>query len=530
MNIIMKISPITTILIFILAVSCSKNSQTMKALALIDSLQSNQRYDSAYNEMARFDTSNIKTDGERAYYYLLNTEIMATKNKTTNNDSVINYSIRYYEKHGDNRKLAYAYYYKGVYLADKGDNIGSMASIKKAENAEKKVGIPMLRYLINVNMAYLNTEEGANKTGLEYARKALADAQAAKSANLTCLALNNIAMCHYYMGNKDSAWFYIEKTKRHAYKIPTKEDRAVILSNIGVTYYDNGMYSEADTLFRQAIELLPVSTTQINLAKNNYALGNDDKTDSLLTAAWVTADYEEKAEILYFLSERAEDKGDLKTSSKLYKQGKIMQDSAKMDKDTEEAITTQQAYDMEKKEEETSRKEMMAGVIIIIAIAILAAVATRYHQKKINKAKKAIADNGMTIKELTAKVDELERADRKHSHEADALRRKIRKLKDEQNEILGRGQRLYDDITAGGNTATWKKQDFDEFIEFYRVSHPDVVADAEDNYRRLSSTNIFYLILTDMGHGDDDAQRIMCMTAGALRTMKSRINGKRKNA
>jgi hypothetical protein len=57
-----------------------------------------------------------------------------------------------------------------------------------------------------------------------------------------------------------------------------------------------------------------------------------------------------------------------------------------------------------------------------------------------------------------------------------------------------------------------------------------VVADAEDNYRRLSSTNIFYLILTDMGHGDDDAQRIMCMTAGALRTMKSRINGKRKNA
>ena len=290
------------------------------------------------------------------------------------------------------------------------------------------------------------------------------------------------------------------------------------------------MYSEADTLFRQAIELLPVSTTQINLAKNNYALGNDDKTDSLLTAAWVTADYEEKAEILYFLSERAEDKGDLKTSSKLYKQGKIMQDSAKMDKDTEEAITTQQAYDMEKQEEETSRREMMAGVIIIIAIAILAAVATRYHQKKINKAKKAIADNGTTIKELTAKVDELERADRKHSREADTLRRKIRKLKDEQNEILGRGQRLYDDITAGGTTATWKKQDFDEFIEFYRVSHPDVVADAEENYRRLSSTNIFYLILTDMGHGDDDAQRIMCMTAGALRTMKSRINGKRKNA
>lgn len=54
------------------------------------------------------------------------------------------------------------------------------------------------------------------------------------------------------------------------------------------------------------------------------------------------------------------------------------------------------------------------------------------------------------------------------------------------------------------------------------------MADAENEYRRLSSTNVFYLILRDMQVADDDAQRILCMTAGALRTMKSRINARKK--
>ena len=138
-----------------------------------------------------------------------------------------------------------------------------------------------------------------------------------------------------------------------------------------------------------------------------------------------------------------------------------------------------------------------------------------------------IAEGGKMIAEYTARIGELERADRQHSHEAQELRRKIKKLKDEQNEILGRGQRLYEGIAAGGTTATWKKQDFEEFIEFYRVSHPEAVADAEDNYRRLSATNIFYLILRDMQVDDGDAQRILCMTAGAFRTMKSRVNARR---
>ena len=516
--------------IFFLASCTNKDKRNQTTLEIIDSLTVTKNFDEAYNQILKIPPYKLTNNNEKALFYLLKVQTLLSLDKKIVNDSAINFCIDYYKKTNNKEKLARAYYYKGIYELANKKTKDALLFIKKAESTEKEVNTPWLKYLININISYINSISGVNNIALKYAKKALEIGKQENNIQWICYAYNNIAICYNDIGEKDSAYIYINKIRPHLHEIKSKEDHAAFLTNIGFFYYEDANYHKAETLYKEAVQLIQDPHPMINLIKTYYMLNKDNEADSLLQSTWPETDHELKAEMLQFLAERAEKQGDFKVATKFYKQAKEHEDSAKMDKDTEEAITTQQAYDMEKKEEETSRKEMMAGVIIIIAIAILAAVATRYHQKKINKAKKAIADNGMTIKELTAKVDELERADRKHSHEADALRRKIRKLKDEQNEILGRGQRLYDDITAGGNTATWKKQDFDEFIEFYRVSHPDVVADAEDNYKRLSSTNIFYLILTDMGRGDDDAQRIMCMTAGALRTMKSRINGKRKNA
>lgn len=523
----MKISFLTTFCFLLLLTNCSHKSSTIKHLEQIDTLNAYGLADSAYHEIMSFETKAIKTDEERAYFNLLKTEIFVSKDLPISNDIAINSCISYYEKHGDTEKLAYAYYYKGIILCEKGDNIDGMLSIKKAESIEKKADLPKLRFMININMAYLNVNEKANKTGLEYARKALADAETICSTNLICMALNNIAMCHYYIGNKDSVLQYMEKAKHYVHKIPSKEDRAVVLTNIGVIYYDFRMYKEAAPLFRQAVALLPISTTQINLAKNNYALGNDDQTDSLLKKAWPKANHEEKAEIMQFLAERAEKKGDIAASVRFYKEAKAIQDSADAVKETEEAVNVQREYETKEYKQGVAKSKVVWAITTVFAVALLAAWGAVYHRRKMNRAKEMIERGNKLTAEYTARITELERADSRHSHEAQELRRKIKKLKDEQNAILSRGQRLYNDITAGGTTATWKKQDFDEFIEFYRVAHPQAVADAENGYRRLSSTNIFYLILRDMQVADDDAQRILCMTAGAMRTMKSRINARK---
>ena len=283
------------------------------------------------------------------------------------------------------------------------------------------------------------------------------------------------------------------------------------------------MYRKADSLFKQAFNLFPDVTTRINLAKTRYMLGDSAESDSLLKEAWPNASVEDKVEILQFRAEMADKAGDYAASSRFYKEAQALQDSVRRAMKTEEAVTVQRDYERDKYKEGVWRNVLLAFCVVVLLVLSL----TLYYRKRINKAKRTINEGNRLIAEYTARISELEKQDASHAGKVNDLKRKIRNLKDGQAAVLGNGLRLYDEIAAGGTTATWSKKEFDEFIEYYRVGHAEAVASAENGYRRLSSSNIFYLLLLDMGRDDADVQRTMCMTPGALRTMKSRINAKK---
>lgn len=46
--------------------------------------------------------------------------------------------------------------------------------------------------------------------------------------------------------------------------------------------------------------------------------------------------------------------------------------------------------------------------------------------------------------------------------------------------------------------------------------HAYVLANAENENRRLYSSNLFYIILVDTARADADVQRAMCMTFGVF--------------
>ena len=256
-------------------------------------------------------------------------------------------------------------------------------------------------------------------------------------------------------------------------------------------------------------------------------LGDSAESDSLLKEAWPNASVEDRVEILQFRAEMADKAGDYAASSRFYKEAQALQDSARRAMKTEEAVTVQHDYENTKYKESVGRGAIIASVAVLVVILLLVLSLTLYYRKRINKAKRTISEGNRLIAEYTARISELEKLDASHAGKVNDLKRKIRNLKDGQAVVLGNGLRLYDEIAAGGTTALWSKKEFDEFIEYYRVGHAEAVASAENGYRRLSSSNIFYLLLLDMGRDDADIQRTMCMTPGAQRTMKSRINAKK---
>lgn len=343
------------------------------------------------------------------------------------------------------------------------------------------------------------------------------------------MAQNNIAMCHYYRKDLDSALIYMQKIEPYL-SIVSEDERAPFINNIGYLYSETGFYGKAEPLLRTAVSLLPCAVTYTSLAKNCYRQGKDREADSLMRLAEPYADFETKAEMCQFLAERAERKGDYEAASRLYRQAKTMKDSMEAQRPTEETVTMQREYEHKEYAEGVKSKETAGIVMAVLAVAVLAAAGVSFHRKTLNRAKRTIAEADRKIKEHTERVAALERQDSRHAREAKELERKIRRLKDEQAAVINSGKALYDGIMAGGTTATWKKKDFDEFIEYYRTRRPEAVAKAEEGHSRLSSTNIFYLMLADMGVTGDDMRRILCTTDGALRTMRSRIKSRKKSA
>lgn len=400
--------------------------------------------------------------------------------------------------------------------------------LKNAEYVDKENKPSWLRYHIYINLSFFNHSSGSDRIALDYAFKSLDYAMKENDVTLTCYAYNNIVLSYAGLNMEDSAYFYVRKIIPFLDKIKDEEIRAVYMTNVGYFYYKQGLYDKSERILSETVAIYPYPMALINLGMTCTMLGKEAEADSLFRLAWVDAGYAEKAELLQFRAEQAEKKGKFEASAELYRKAKAMQDSVEISRDTEGVVTSQREYEQKDYRQRVRRNETVALVMAALAVVALTATGVMLYRRKMNKVQKTVSDGNRRIEEYTARIKALELADRRHSDEARRLERKIRRLKDEQNTVINRGKSLYEHIMAGGNTATWKKNNFDEFIEYYRMGHPDMVAGAENGYRRLSSANIFYLILADMGIDDAGVQRIMCMSPGAVRTMKSRIKGKMK--
>lgn len=79
--------------------------------------------DSALRQLLKIDTAMITSESDRAYYNLLYTNTLFRLQLPVNSDSVIDISIKYYEKSQDKPKLARSLYYKGMTIYKRNGDI-----------------------------------------------------------------------------------------------------------------------------------------------------------------------------------------------------------------------------------------------------------------------------------------------------------------------------------------------------------------------------------------------------------------------
>lgn len=510
------------ILSVLILTNCSNDNDTHEKLSEIERLLEKEKYELAMNNLSDINVKRLNEEN-KAYYDLLMTQANFCLDKQTDSDSLINESIRFYEESNNKILLAKAYYYKGITCYQRGNKSEGINLIKKAEHLAK--GTSDLNFItkIYINLSFINIDTGNYQTGLSYAKKALQTARKANNKILIALSMNKINAAFNCMGKIDSCLVYSQKTIPYI-KYLNKNDKLEVLTNISIGFVNKGLYDEAILYAKKSLEIKPNAHAYYIIGSIYFERGENRKAWQLLNDALNTNGLELKAEVLLWMADLKKEEGKYKEASELEERALATKDSIKTKQQTEHMLSLQNNAERKAADAQAQNRLVIAiSAVMVFAAAVMISMLA-YNRRRRNATKRQIEDISRTTEQYRQKISELDKEKDKNEKEIEKLNKKIESLKERRMTILGHGRMLYDELEKGGKTITWKKDDYEAVIEYYRTIDPKTIESIERNYKKLTPYNTFILIMADKGKTNDEIMQTTGISYSALRTMKHRIN------
>ena len=513
------------ILASIILMGCKGGNVTAQ-LEQIDSLLVHDKVDSALVRLSELRITN-SNQADSAYFILLRTEARNRLSMLTQEDSCINFCVNYYERTSDNEKNARAYYYKGVTSYYLTKNLAaSILLAKQAERYAEKTDNQLLKHKIYEILAFYNSRAYENKLSLSYDKKALQIAKRLNDKNRQAIAFIGMAGSYHSLGYMDSLAICIQECLPLTDYI-RETDKAYLYTRIG-EFYAESEPEMAKKYLLKAIDIYPQLWTYLALSNIYLKENNQEKAQEIWTKALQTkGTTKAKIDILKAMRQQSMEQKDflqanaladsiLKTQERFYegqREDQIAEIQAKYDKETA-------VRDL--------REKYMTWGLGLLALTTIIVTFLGYKSRQGMKAKKELAESKIQLDAYTKKASELESSGKASATEINKLHEKINELTHRHSGILAKGKELYDAIETGETTVHWSKDDFINYLEYYKMKDLPFVNEMETEYNHLSPKYIFFAILEHEGKSDEDILRIMGISESTLRSTRSRINSKKR--
>lgn len=509
----------------VIAAGCTGNKARNK-LYDVDSLLTKDMPDSALAILEGIKDKNLQNEENQAYYKLLKTQTLYRLYKPITNDSMIDQSIRYYERYYDKDKLARAYYYKGELLCERGKTSDGIVFIKKAEQVVDKSNIILLHH-IYTSLAFYNRMANEYDLSLLYIKKALACARKAKEIDWELYALDLMATDYTHLEKPDSADICIKQCLNLLDKA-SEEGLKFVLDDLG-SFFQKTDPQKAEKFIIESLKLNPSAHSYILLAVLRYNHDNKADIEPLLKKAINMSDSKQKITVLQVWR-------DYKTAEKQYKEANELsieltnlKDSVQKADKEQDLKAVQTAFDNKIKEEKNKQTMGYAALAIVILVATVVALML-YYKYKDAKLKQQLEQDRREIELINKQIEEA----RKIAAENEALRankekeikqlqKRINTVEERHSGMLADGRKRYLEIEGGLTTVMWTKENFRNFVEYYKIVNPEFVNSLENDYSRLTEKNKTLMILEDMGGSVESIANTMGTSIGAVRTARSRI-------
>ena len=213
--------------------------------------------------------------------------------------------------------------------------------------------------------------------------------------------------------------------------------------------------------------------------------------------------------------------GQIASATKIYHHNLVACDSLR--------FTIGKGHLEEVKKMRSSLANVLIIVILVVAIICLTVYLVRAKQQDKEYVYESVTSRLQdSIDEYQQMLDDLQATNSDNKRETDMLRRQIDSIQERLMERMQRGRALYLSLTEG-NPMPYDLKDADSYlIDYVMLFYPAKYRQWTEQYDKLTPRAFTYLILCDMGHSDAKIQEILSISASSVRSIKSRLNAKKK--
>lgn len=509
--------------VFSLIFACCGKHSERHVLSEADRMLSVGKSDSAYHVLNKINSHDLN-DEDKALYCLLMTQAMYGMDMESEVDTLIDCSIKYYTGR-DNAMLAESYYYKGVvnYAINNADD--AMICLKKAESLSSGLPDKELYFKILAYISRINFKSENYSLALKYGKESLLYAEKNGKPTFIALTYNLLACIFEKLGNNDSAYVYVMKNIKFADGIKSDKSKAIMYANIADYYSQKGETKLYEKYLNKSSSLYVLPDVLNRYALIKYNEGKFDEADSLWNKALAMSDGKGKVEILETIISNLKEEDNYKILYNCYKQLDFLKDSIRRQQHTQQIQDIQLRYDndMMKRKYDVIVTRIAIVLVAVFLLSVIFILLLKYKQKQ-NKTK--LLQSQILIDSYNKQIEEYKKSGKDNTRKIKMLEKKLSSVYSEQTDVFTRGRACYWQILDNGSVVTWKKDDYIDFIEYYKLVNLSFVVQIEREYKSLTHGNKFLLILQDMGKTETELQKILGTTIGTIRVQQSRIRKK----
>lgn len=455
--------------------------------------------------------------------------------KSINSETIVNRQVEYYRQNNDWRHLAQALYIKGMWLHHHHNDKEAIICLKQAES----MAVPLtyksssteayqLMLHIYLGISSINMQAGIFDKASSYARKAQLIAEKTQSPKDKGMVFDNLTQLSIRQHQPDSALYYAEKC------IPClphldKHQQASTSEHISMAYANRKMYALAQQYASQAVKEAQCPDAHIVLGK----IAAMQHQDNVAMHHWQQAlkHGDEWCRLAVFKELRTRMVATGQQASAIACGDSIIMLAERIIKTRQTEQLMQEQNDFEQNEIAARDRQLLYVIVGVAApLLIIFFIMMAYSKRKERMKEKQLKSQEQLVINYSRQIDDMEKAYKNNCQENSRLKSELQVIRKKRSELIHMGEQRFKEIRQGGTVAAWGKDDFDAFVEYYRSIEGEKVAVMENTYDKLTSYNMFFLILFQIGINEADMPRILNRAAGTVRTLKSRMKGLKKEA